>query len=332
MIRISDPDHPAHLSLVPEWGEIIPGDGKTLLDRNSGSPTNHHFMGNDQPGKTCGNGPARLNQVMIDSNAILCGDALTVLKTLPDNYFACCITSPPYWIRDTVARSISSGQNGITGTISKPWSRFFTRSGEHSLLRGHSGWSLVTRMPATAAGGGGCIKGIPPGEPGVHRSVPDGFKSKDLMGIPWRLAMELQNDGWYLRSDVIWSVPNRGLEPVRDRPARTHDYVFLLTKSEDYQYQGHRGKNTPWGTVWEIPTITNPPINYAVFPEILVERCMMVSTQKGDVILDPFFGSGTVGIVAKRLGRKVRGDRVESGLCQDSREEGQGSHSVDNDT
>jgi site-specific DNA-methyltransferase (adenine-specific) len=149
--------------------------------------------------------------------------------------------------------------------------------------------------------------GFPPGEPGSLHKIPEGFKSKDLMGIPWRLAMELQNDGWYLRSDIIWSIPNRRSEPVRDRPARGHDYVFLFAKSEQYEYHGPCGESSSHRTVWEIPTVLNPSINYAVFPEPLVERCMRAGSGNGDVVLDPFFGSGTVGIVAKRLKRRYVG-------------------------
>jgi site-specific DNA-methyltransferase (adenine-specific) len=127
------------------------------------------------------------------------------------------------------------------------------------------------------------------------------------MGIPWRLAMELQNDGWYLRSDIVWSIPNHRSEPVKDRPARGHDYVFLFAKSEQYTYHGSNGQTTSKGTVWEIPTIRNSPIRYDVFPEPLVERCMQAGTHRDDVVLDPFFGSGTVGIVAKRLRRRYVG-------------------------
>jgi DNA modification methylase len=150
-------------------------------------------------------------------------------------------------------------------------------------------------------------KGVPEKELKVPRLLPKGFKPKDLMGIPWRLAMELQNDGWYLRSDIVWSVPNHGYEPVRDRPTRGHDYVFLLTKSEHYAYHGHGKQFTSWRTVWEIPNVNDPSIHYSVFPQPLVERCMRAGSLKDDVVLDPFFGSGTVGIVAKRLKRKYVG-------------------------
>jgi site-specific DNA-methyltransferase (adenine-specific) len=268
-------------------------------------------MNIDYSGKTYGNGIARMSQFMTDSNIILWGDALAVLKTLPDNLFTCCITSPPYWdtrYSGTIDKlGAELDHRNYVRTLVQVFHevrRTLTPSGTFWLVIGDTYASDCRRW-------WGMYHGIPPGEPGAHRSLPEGFKSKDLMGIPWRLAMELQTDGWYLRSDIIWSIPNRGFEPVRDRPARTHDYVFLFTKSEEYQYQGYNGKNTPSGTVWEIPTINNPPINYAVFPEPLVERCLTVSTRKDEVVLDPFFGSGTVGIVAKRLGRKYVGIELD---------------------
>lgn len=259
------------------------------------------------------------NHLMMQPNAILCGDALTVLRTLPDDYFACCITSPPYWDTRCSGLGDQLGEEldyrdyiGNLLGIFREVRRSLVPAGTLWLVIGDTyasddrrWWEMCTVLP--------------PGEPGSHRALPDGFKSKDLMGIPWRLAMALQNDGWYLRSDIIWSIPNHPPEPVLDRPARGHDYVFLFGKSEQYSYHGDGGEAASGGTVWEIPTVSDPPINYAVLPEPLVERCMRAGSLKDEVVLDPFFGSGTVGIVAKRLKRKYMGielDPVSASLAQ----------------
>jgi len=148
-------------------------------------------------------------------------------------------------------------------------------------------------------------------ESASRQALPNGFKANDTMGIPWRLAIELQNDGWYFKSDIIWSIPNYPIETSRDRPARIHNYVFLLAKSERHNFNNHSLETASRKTVWEIPTVLKSPIAYTVFPETLVERCMKAGSQKDDVVLDPFFGSGTVGIVAKRLKRRYVGIEID---------------------
>ena len=169
-----------------------------------------------------------------------------------------------------------------------------------------------------------------------------GLKPKDLMGMPWRVAFALQADGWYLRSDIIWSKPNPMPESVTDRPTKAHEYMFLLTKSPKYYYDadairedgpsytrkagGYKehykqgasrfgGKGgfgdsdvTTYGrnkrTVWEIPTQPYPEAHFATYPEKLVEPCILAGSPEGGVILDPFVGSGTTLVVAQKLGRK----------------------------
>ncbi len=178
----------------------------------------------------------------------------------------------------------------------------------------------------------------------------DGLAAKNLVGIPWRVAFALQADGWYLRSDVIWSKPNPMPESVTDRPTKAHEYIFLLTKSERYFYDadaieepavsgadlgllrgrsfaddanvsahapsiqkrqadgidsrtagdGFRNKRT----VWNVATQAYPEAHYATFPEEIPEICIKAGSRPGDMILDPFFGSGTVGRVAERLNRR----------------------------
>ena len=140
----------------------------------------------------------------------------------------------------------------------------------------------------------------------VRPDTPEGLKPKDLLGVPWRLAFALQQDGWYLRSDIVWNKPNAMPESVKDRPVRAHEYIFMLTKSEKYFYDwgalrepadngGLRSKRT----VWNVNTKPFAGAHFATFPPDLIRPCVLASSQPGDYVLDPFFGSGTVGLVCR---------------------------------
>ena len=162
-----------------------------------------------------------------------------------------------------------------------------------------------------------------------------GMKHKDLIGIPWMLAFALRADGWYLRQDIIWHKPNPMPESVKDRCTKSHEYIFLLTKSPRYyfdadgisepakpdSYVRRRDETKPGRTkmkentytrrnkrdVWSITTKPYKGAHFATFPETLVEPCLIAGTEKGDTVLDPFFGSGTVGVVAMKFGREFIG-------------------------
>jgi len=177
---------------------------------------------------------------------------------------------------------------------------------------------------------------------GRQRPVPPGLKPKDLVGIPWRVAFALQADGWYLRSDIIWSKPNPMPESVTDRPTKAHEYVFLLSKQARYWYDAEAVAEASWEphrircdrvggasfderqqhseggtvtgsvsrnrrTVWTIATQPYPEAHFATYPEKLVEPCVLAGCPVGGTILDPFTGSGTTGAVACRLGRDFIG-------------------------
>ena len=140
--------------------------------------------------------------------------------------------------------------------------------------------------------------------------TPDDLKPKDLVGIPWRLAFALQRVGWYLRSDIIWEKPNCMPESVKDRPTRSHEYLFLMSKSLRYYYNyetvredNRRNRRT----VWSIPTEPFTGAHFATFPPKLVEPCVLAGSQPGDWVLDPFFGSGTVGVVCEEQHRNYVG-------------------------
>jgi len=137
------------------------------------------------------------------------------------------------------------------------------------------------------------------------RQPEGGLKYKDLVGIPWRVAFALQGDGWYLRSDIIWHKPNPMPESVKDRPTKSHEYIFLLTKSKKYYYdhEAIKGKRS----VWPINTKSYKGAHFATFPEEIPEVCIKAGTKLGDLVLDPFVGSGTTCAVASRLGRNSIG-------------------------
>lgn len=168
------------------------------------------------------------------------------------------------------------------------------------------------------------------------------LKPKNLIGIPWRVAFALQSDGWYLRQDIIWHKPNPMPESVKDRCTKAHEYIFLLSKSSKYFYDADAIKEPAkdWGTrkrkegsafvdgtpgrskqsggedcnfsekgrnkrsVWTVSARAYPGSHFAVFPSDLISPCILAGSRPSDVVLDPFFGSGTTGEVCQNLGRK----------------------------
>ncbi len=181
--------------------------------------------------------------------------------------------------------------------------------------------------------------------PSRKNRPPEGLKPKDLIGIPWRVAFALQADGWYLRQDIIWHKPNPMPESVRDRCTKAHEYIFLLSKSERYFYDAEAIKEpetmrpqrrlTPrkanpnakvhgmpvyrqaeGGTgggmrnkrsVWTVATRPYKGAHFAAFPPALIEPCILAGSRVGDVVFDPFMGSGTTAAVAVKHGRKYLG-------------------------
>lgn len=179
------------------------------------------------------------------------------------------------------------------------------------------------------------------------RSPTEGYKHKDLIGIPWMLAFALRADGWYLRQDIIWHKPNPMPESVTDRCTKAHEYIFLLSKSPRYFYNMEATKEPVSGTahargsgvnpkaaanatgnksnssfsaavrglvetrnkrsVWHVATRGYAGAHFATFPPLLIEPCILAGSRPGDVVLDPFMGSGTTAATAKKLGRQYLG-------------------------
>jgi DNA modification methylase len=181
------------------------------------------------------------------------GDALETLKQMEDESINCCVTSPPYWgLRDYGC----DGQMGLESSpdeyvskmvevfrevkrvLRKDGTLWLNLGDSYANNSGNTGNNPSNKSTLTTNGG----KGPKPGDKysaentGTKIIREHGLKHKDLVGIPWRLAFALQADGWYLRSDIIWSKPNPMPESVQDRPTKAHEYIFLLTKSERYYY------------------------------------------------------------------------------------------------
>jgi len=238
------------------------------------------------------------------------GDALHVLQRLPAKSVQCVVTSPPYWglrdydVPDQIGLEPTLPQfiNRLLGVFAevrrvlRDDGVFWLNIGD-GYTSGNRGWRAPDRKnPARAMS--------------VRPDTPDGLKPKDLLGIPWRLALALQEDGWYLRADLVWNKPNAMPESVKDRPTRAHEYMFMLTKNERYYYDSKsvvevNGRNRR--SVWNINTQAFAGAHFATFPPKLIEPCIMASSRPGDFVLDPFFGSGTVGVVAQDLDRRYIG-------------------------
>ena len=169
----------------------------------------------------------------------------------------------------------------------------------------------------------------------------EGLKEKDLIGIPWMFAFAMRADGWYLRQDIIWHKPNPMPESVRDRCTKAHEYIFLFSKNKKYFYDNEAIKEPAkdWGTrdrtngkyhnegtglqphsgltksyekrnkrsVWSVTKKPYKGAHFATYPAELIEPCILAGSEQGDIVLDPFMGSGTTAAVAKSLGRNYIG-------------------------
>ncbi len=250
----------------------------------------------------------------INESLIIEGDSLYALKLLPDNFFQCAITSPPYWgLRDYDIQ----GQIGLEETLQQFINHLVSVFNEVKRIIRPDGILWLNIGDGYTSGNRGyraADKKNPARAMSIRPNTPDGLKSKDLIGIPWRLAFALQNDGWFLRSDIVWRKPNAMPESVKDRPTRAHEYLFMLTKSEYYFYDfesikenGLNGNRRNKRSVWDVNTQPFSGAHFATFPPKLVEPCVLSSSKTGDYILDPFFGSGTVGAVSLQHQRRYVG-------------------------
>jgi DNA modification methylase len=282
------------------------------------------------------------------------GDCRDVLRTMPDKSVHCCVTSPPYFgLRDYG----HAGQIGLEATpdafvaemvaVFRDVRRVLRDDGTLWLNLGDSYVSdpagKCDNPHATSTLAGIKTQQIARDHKQTRtRASFGGLRSKNLLGIPWRVAFALQADGWYLRQDIIWSKPNPMPESVTDRCTKAHEYIFLMSKSARYFYdaaaiaepasypegpgnikpvkgadrpgfeiRGGFGKGPmPSDTrnkrsVWTVNSSPFSEAHFATFPPALIEPCILAGCPKGGTVLDPFGGAGTTGLVADRLGRNA---------------------------
>lgn len=241
---------------------------------------------------------------------IAIGDSRKLLAEMPDGVFQTCVTSPPYWsLRDYNIK----GQIGLEETLDAYIADLVSIFTEVRRVLREDG-TLWLNIGDSYTSGGRTWRAPDKKNPvramGVRPPTPRGLKPKDLTGVPWRLAFGLQASGWYLRTDIIWNKPNCQPESVKDRPTRSHEYIFLFSKSERYVYKpdavrGPNGRNVR--SVWGINTQAFKEAHFATFPPALVEPCLKLGTGRNDLVLDPFLGSGTTGHVALAHERRFVG-------------------------
>lgn len=295
--------------------------------------------------------------------SLMCGDSRSVLQTLPENSVHCCVTSPPYFnLRDYGV----NGQIGIEETPETYINALVEVFREVRRVLRPDGTAWVNIADTYAANRTYQLhdtRGTKDHTDSKGSKVPTGCKPKDMIGIPWMLAFALRDDGWYLRQDIIWQKPNCMPESVKDRCTKSHEHIFLLSKSPQYYFDAEaisepiaesskkrflqdierqtgsnrqpgktngamkaamprfgRGKDGEQGVkeyvpilrrnkrdVWSISTKGFKGAHFAVFPEELVEPCVFAGSPINGTVLDPFCGSGTVGVVSLKNGRDFIG-------------------------
>ncbi len=254
------------------------------------------------------------SKIQISESILLEGDVSEIILRLPDCSVQCIVTSPPYWgLRDYGI----SGQIGLEPTLATYLHRLTSIFAELRRILKPDGTLWLNIGDGYTSGNRGWRA---PDKKNPNRAMstrpdnPPGLKDKELLGVPWRLALALQADGWFLRSDIIWNKPNAMPESVKDRPTRAHEYLFMFAKEENYYYDADSVKESTddGGTrnrrsVWNINTSPSSGNHIAAFPEELVKPCILASTKQNDFVLDPFFGCGTVGVVCNRLKRQFIG-------------------------
>lgn len=257
------------------------------------------------------------------TSVLLGGDVLARLSELPDDTFNVIITSPPYfWARDYGFE----GQIGHEDTLEEYVQALAAVASELKRVL-HPEGVFYLNIGDTYYSGNGQPHGKDPKSPSrnfmrrkfraVDRSGWD-IPKKSLLGVPWKVAFALQEDGWTVRSSIIWNRGNAFVEPTaRDRPHRQYEHIFLFSKSRWYSYDRAELVEED---VWNIPIERRRTEHNAAFPVELVNRCISTGSPPGGLVLDPFLGSGTTMAAAAALGRRAVGIEMSPTYLDESRE------------
>ena len=280
-------------------------------------------------------------------DTILYGDCRTTIPTITEP-IQMCVTSPPYYgLRDYGGEDKQIGQEGSPEEFVDQLVEVFKKVRDVMVDDGTL-WVNMGDTYYNYRSDGNYPKqtvsktnqDLPNFSPARGNKL-KGLKSKDLIGVPWLLAFALRKDGWYLRQDIIWHKPNPMPESVKDRCTKSHEYIFLLSKSKNYYYDNEAIKEPAkdWGTrdrtngkyhnkgtglqphtglsksyptknkrsVWTVTSKQYKEAHFATYPPDLIEPCIKAGSRKGDIILDPFMGSGTTAMVSKQLDRHFIG-------------------------
>ena len=255
------------------------------------------------------------------NNNIFVGDNREILKTYPDNVVNTTITSPPYYnLRDYGEENQIGLENSLEEYIEQLCIVFdevyrITKDDGTFWLNIGDCYANKGEIPSDGRKGFSRTEGM-----GTADKTIKGLTTKDLIGVPWRVAFALQERGWILRSDIIWAKKNPIPESVKDRPTSSHEHIFLFSKQPKYYYDfesikekiinldnnggyEHRNKRD----VWSIRVASYPGSHCATFPMELITPCIKAGSPEGGLVLDPFMGSGTVAEAAKKLSRKYTG-------------------------
>ena len=271
------------------------------------------------------------------SYEILVGNCLDTLKTLKDKSVNCCVTSPPYFgLRDYG----NDNQIGLESSPEEYVNNLVKVFREVKRVLKDDGTLWLNLGDSYAGSGkGGNNKKWDHSQGIKSQVVYEGLKAKDLIGIPWRVAFALQQDGWYLRQDIIWHKPNPMPESVRDRCTKSHEYIFLLSKNKKYYYDNEIIKEPAkdWGTrdrkngkyhnegtglnphtgltksykkknkrsVWSVTTKPYREAHFATYPVKLIKPCILAGCPIGGTVLDPFGGAGTTALAANQNNRNA---------------------------
>ena len=288
-------------------------------------------------------------------NTIHNENCLTTLSRMADKSINCCVTSPPYFgLRDYG----HDDQVGLEPTPEEYVQKIVEIFREVRRVLKDDGtlWlNIGDSYAGSGRGPGKNINGKQHHLEGKHNCLtPEGLKPKDLIGIPWMVAFALRADGWYLRQDIIWAKPNPMPESVKDRCTKSHEYIFLLSKSKKYYYDadsiktpspesslkridqninkqaGSHGGQDRGGrpmkavigeggankrSVWTVTTKPYKEAHFATYPVDLIVPCIKAGCPEGGIVYDPFMGAGTTAVACTRLNRRWVGSELNQEYC-----------------